>query len=242
MRKSLLIISLMLNLTFIVLFVLNRQNQIKEAPSVKIKPKADTIMRVNRFMEAFQEHRRNYFDAMPIPENAIVMLGNSLTNQGEWSEMFGNKNIINRGIAGDNTDGILARLPQITQNNPAKVFLMIGINDLSDGKNTGYILNNYKRIVEHFETKKQLNSLHIQSLLPVNKDILYTETIKYEDISDLNFMLKDLAKKKNIPFINLYQAFATSENKLKPELTNDGLHINGKGYLLWKSLISKFIN
>jgi len=66
-----------------------------------------------------------------INEGEIVMLGNSLTEQGgNWSSKIGARNVRNRGISGDNTDGVMARLGELICARPSVVFVMIGTNDL----------------------------------------------------------------------------------------------------------------
>mgnify|MGYP006140392103 FL=1 len=57
-----------------------------------------------------------YFEALPEKKNAIVFLGNSITEVGQWSELFTDPNIINRGISGDVTYGVLNRLPFVRMN------------------------------------------------------------------------------------------------------------------------------
>src|SRR5690554_4509364 len=71
---------------------------------------------------------KNSFENMPSLENKVVFLGNSITAQGEWSELFGRGDIANRGIPGDVIDGINERLKGVLEENPAQVFIMIGIN------------------------------------------------------------------------------------------------------------------
>lgn len=65
------------------------------------------------------------------PED-IVMLGNSLTEAGkDWGARLKKKNVRNRGIIGDEAMGVYDRLHQILPGHPAKLFLLIGINDVS---------------------------------------------------------------------------------------------------------------
>ena len=64
-----------------------------------------------------------------MPSGAIVWLGDSLTEQGWWNFLSKEKNIVNRGIGGDNTRGMLARLPEILQSAPRKIFLTISVNE-----------------------------------------------------------------------------------------------------------------
>ena len=43
-------------------------------------------------------------------------------------------------------------------------------------------------------------------------------------------------------YINLFSHFLNSERKLDKKYSNDGLHINGEGYLLWKEVIKNYIH
>ncbi|MBP7985118.1 MAG: serine acetyltransferase, partial [Bacteroidaceae bacterium] len=79
----------------------------------------------NDKVETFRKERR-------VDSTDIVMLGNSLTEYaGNWSKLLGIKDVINRGIAGDDVDGIYNRLNQILSGHPKAIFLMIGIDDLT---------------------------------------------------------------------------------------------------------------
>ena len=53
------------------------------------------------------------FKSNPLNYNDIVFLGNSITESGkDWSKRLNYPNIKNRGIGGDVTDGVLARLDE----------------------------------------------------------------------------------------------------------------------------------
>lgn len=41
---------------------------------------------------------------------SVVMLGDSITARGEWSEFFNSSDIANRGVEGDNAQGMLGRV------------------------------------------------------------------------------------------------------------------------------------
>ena len=71
------------------------------------------------------------FKKEPLDFGDIVFLGNSITAGGkDWSERLNQPNIKNRGIGGDVTEGVLARLDELIYFKPRTVFLLIGINDL----------------------------------------------------------------------------------------------------------------
>lgn len=81
----------------------------------------------------FYDQRATLFETLPTSKDDIIFLGNSITNGCEWAELLGNAHAKNRGISGDTTNGVLDRLHVITAGKPSKVFLLIGINDLSGG-------------------------------------------------------------------------------------------------------------
>ena len=68
----------------------------------------------------------NEFKNDPLKLGEIVFLGNSITaGGGNWSLRLDHPNIKNRGIGGDTTDGVLARLDEVIYFQPEAVFLLI---------------------------------------------------------------------------------------------------------------------
>lgn len=78
--------------------------------------------------------RMAHFKANPLKKGQIVFFGNSLTQAGKWNEYFPSQNPANRGIAGDNTLGMLNRLYEVIEARPEKFFMMAGTNDISLGR------------------------------------------------------------------------------------------------------------
>jgi len=192
----------------------------------------------------YWHQRTSLFKALPNYTDEIVFLGDSITDGCNWSEMFQDKRIINRGINGDQTMGVLSRLDEVIESKPVKIFLMIGINDLADGKIKEEIVYNIKQIVKIIHKESPDTQIFLQSLLPVNKDFGHfkNHTNKTEQIIRINRALKNFSTTNDITYIDLYSLFVTKDNKLNPDHTNDGLHLTGSGYLLWKSAVSKYIS
>lgn len=65
--------------------------------------------------EAYREQRRSLFELLPIRSSDIVFLGNSLTDGCEWSELFDNRHIRNRGISSDRACELAERLDPIVE-------------------------------------------------------------------------------------------------------------------------------
>ncbi|MBI9067068.1 MAG: GH92 family glycosyl hydrolase [Salinivirgaceae bacterium] len=194
----------------------------------------------NKAMKAYYYHKKEHFESLPNTENEIIFLGNSITDGAEWFELFGgNPNIKNRGIGGDDTDGILDRLTEVTESHPAKVFMMIGTNDLAYGKSVDYVLNNYRKIIAQIQTESPKTEIYVQSVLPVDDAVHYTRP--NASILKINEGLIQITKEQSITYIDLTEAFKTDTGKLNPIYSIDGLHVNGKGYLIWKDIINKYV-
>ena len=87
----------------------------------------------NNSRSTYWHQKQTLFESLATSPEDIVMLGNSITDGGEWAEILDNVHVKNRGISGDTTDGVLQRLSSITDGKPSKLFLLIGINDFAQG-------------------------------------------------------------------------------------------------------------
>ena len=85
------------------------------------------------------------FESYKNSASDIIFLGNSITAHAEWAELLENPHVKNRGISGDITFGVLQRLKEVTEGKPAKVFLLIGINDISRNIPDELIIDNIKK-------------------------------------------------------------------------------------------------
>jgi lysophospholipase L1-like esterase len=193
----------------------------------------------------YYNQRASLFESLPHAQDDIVFLGDSITDGGEWCELFGDSRMKNRGISGDVTWGVLDRLEEVTAGKPAKIFLMIGVNDLARGKSVQEISANHREIVEGILQASPETQLYLQSVLPVNNVFgkFNNHTDKGVEILVVNKKLKELAKATpNTEYIDLFQAFRTNDGLLETLYSNDGLHLTGDGYVLWKSMIEKHVN
>ena len=186
-----------------------------------------------------------FMDEPAITSKDIVMLGNSLTEGGgDWSARLGKKNVRNRGIIGDEVMGIYDRLHQILPGHPAKLFLLIGVNDISHNLTPDSIVSMIRMTVERIRKESPDTKLYLQSLLPFNESFGRYKSLtgKTDMVPEVNLRLEALAKEKNIAYINLFPLFTEKgTNVLRSELTGDGLHLNEDGYKIWVKAIKKKI-
>lgn len=188
--------------------------------------------------------RATLFEELPIASTDIVFLGNSITDGGEWAELFGDCRIKNRGISGDIADGVYDRLDAILKGKPAKIFLMIGINDVARGTSADTIVGRILKIADRIGQESPQTKLYIESVLPVNDCYgkFPGHTSRGNVVLEINRLLKKAALERQLTYIDLYSRFCNEEGKMKPEYSNDGLHLLGKGYLLWRQLLLPYID
>ena len=200
--------------------------------------KAQTIGKFS----TYYDQRELLFETLPTSRHDIIFLGNSITDGGEWSELFQNCHCKNRGISGDVCDGVLNRLATITKGQPAKVFLMIGINDLGRGGNPDTIAAKTRQIVRRIKVESPRTKIFIQSVLPVNDHygMFESHTARWKDIPVTNDLLQQIAKEEDVTYIDLFSLFTNAEGKMNIEYSNDGLHLTGKGYEVWRDAVKRY--
>lgn len=200
------------------------------------------------FAQQYSEYyykQKALFENTPNTKNEIIFLGNSITEGGNWKVLFPDKNVINRGISGDVTDGILFRLNEVTASKPSKVFLLIGTNDMARGKSIGYVLENTEKIILQIKKQSEETKIYLQSILPINPNVgdkFSGHKNNHHKIIEANKRLRALAQKQGLKFINLHKRMGNAKKHLKPKYTYDGLHLTEDGYMKWKKVILKYVN
>src|SRR3954471_20550204 len=102
----------------------------------------------------------------------VIFLGNSITAGVDWNELLDLPQARNRGISGDVTFGVLERLDEVIEGKPAKVFILIGINDISRNIPDSIILRNYQLMISRIKAGSPRTKVYFQTVLPVNNTVL----------------------------------------------------------------------
>lgn len=192
----------------------------------------------------YWRQRVSLFDKLPVTSNDIVFLGNSITDGGEFAELFNNPNIKNRGISSDVISGVTERVGQILSGSPSKIFLLIGINDISRNMTVEDMKKGYENLVKKIRKESPETKLYLQSIMPVNNDFTRYKTLKDKEqtIILFNEELKKIAADNDAEYIDLWNVLSEpGSDKLNPAFTNDGLHLTGDGYVAWVDYIKQFV-
>ena len=157
----------------------------------------DTI----RYARDYYEKRVTLFRSQPIQKGGVIILGNSIAEYGDWQKLLNDSSIINRGIAADNTFGVLERLEDVISRRPNKLLIEIGINDISQDIPVAIIVDNIFAIVAQVKDKLPETRIYVHSILKTNDNVKneYPAAFNKNRQSILvNQQLRRNAKRKNV--------------------------------------------
>ncbi|HEV2124389.1 MAG TPA: GDSL-type esterase/lipase family protein [Chloroflexota bacterium] len=181
------------------------------------------------------------WEGEPVVTGRIIFLGNSITQGGEWGQLLGDSTVLNRGISGDITYGVLKRLDEITRRRPSKLFILIGINDIGKDIPAAVIADNYHKIIREVQAQSSAPQIYVQSVLPVDPDYpgFPQHYDKQHQVDRVNRLLKHVAVTTNTTYVDLEPVFLDARGHLDPRYTTDGLHLNEQGYRVWAEYLRK---
>lgn len=166
----------------------------------------------------------------------VVFYGDSLTYYGDFAKVFPDKIVCNLGLRGDTVQGLIGRIEQVKLVHPSIVFLMAGINDIARSTKEGFKVQ-YEDLLRCLQTELPDVCIVVQSLLPVNnKD--FSISCNNEQVQDCNAIIEELAKGKNLVFLDLYALYQQS-SLLPYDTTRDGIHLKEGQYEPWYRLIKE---
>ena len=168
-----------------------------------------------------------------------VFLGDSITHSGDFRLYFPDKEIVNLGYYGDTLSGMIQRVPGAAALNPEKVFVLGGINGLTD-RNIDTGISTYDWLLEELQTALPDAEIYVQSVLPVS-DFREHAMLHNTSIAVFNARLAGLADTRGCVYVDLYTLFE-KDGQMNPELTADGLHLVPEAYGIWAEAIAGYMD
>ena len=211
----------------------------------------EAVKNHNADQKEHYDQRCTEFANSPIGFNKIVFLRDSLTEGTQnWKKYFNNNRIDNRGIGGDTTERVLARLDEIYYYKPLAVFLLIGINDIINTdspnreKTTVETVSDNIILIKDTIANQGIEKNFIQTI-PINNNIYFKENGWFpnhrislnKQINRINRSIKKQSKDKLHTIIDLHSAFSDNNGLLNKSFTSDGVHLNQNGYKTWANFI-----
>ena len=191
----------------------------------------------------YYQQKASFASSLPVSKEEIVLIGNSITDGAIWSELFTDIHVKSRGFSGDITAGLIHRFADIVRRKPAKIFMMIGTNDLARGITPDSVVTNILLMADYWRQESPATQLYVQSILPVNNIFgkFPSHTKNGKKINEVNKLLEKESASNHYRYIDLHSHFADADGKMNTLYSNDGLHLLGTGYALWKHLVYPYV-
>ncbi|OEE19951.1 lysophospholipase [Vibrio cyclitrophicus ZF205] len=164
------------------------------------------------------------------PNADLVMFGDSITEWAPWADIFRDVSMVNRGLAGDTTTGMLRRIDTTLNVKPKLVCFMAGINDLAQGYSVDHIYQNYIEMLTTW--RAQGITILVQSTLHVGNKLQGLNP----QVSELNKRLQAYCEQHDIEFLDANRVLAPNQ-LLSNEYSCDDLHLNAKAYQVWAEIL-----
>ncbi len=165
--------------------------------------------------------------------NQTIIIGDSMVAYLNLSSYRLNDQVINQGIAGDTTEGVMYRLNLVKRLKPKSVILSIGSNDLVLLYHTPEaIVKNIISIKNQLESELKIK-VYVFSMTPVLRDHIisnmdYIDSRTNVELEHINHLLKKHIKEEQ--FFNVYDDLLDENSHLNLRYTTDGIHLNKAGY------------
>lgn len=171
------------------------------------------------------------------PKNPILFIGSSSIRL--WDDLektFAKYDVLNRGIGGAEVNHIINYADDIIfPYNPREIVMYIGENDLVvKGTTADSVLTRTKRLIQIIRAKLPNIPIVYFSIKPSPSRAIYFDTAR-----EANTLIKNyISTQKNITYVNIFNPMLTKKGKTRPELfIDDMLHMNKKGYKIWRRKI-----
>jgi lysophospholipase L1-like esterase len=173
-------------------------------------------------------------------KSVILFTGSSTIRM--WKSLhidFENKPVVNHGFGGSEMSDLLYYADDlILSYQPSQIFIYEGDNDISAGKTTQQIIAAADSLLKKIRMKMPQVPVYFISAKP-SKARWHLQK-KY---IDFNSSLKSfVSKKKNVYFLDLWKPMIDGNGVVFQDIfIEDGLHMNAKGYAIWKKEIGKYL-
>jgi lysophospholipase L1-like esterase len=186
--------------------------------------------------KAHFEQRMTEIIKQPALKGGVLFAGDSITEAWQWHKDSLPPSISeamsNHGIGWDIAEGLQARLPEILRHDPDQIVIMIGTNDIGYNHSAEKVGGHVGDIIAVLQAKKPNTQIYLQSVLPRESDAM-------AKVRAYNSAYKEIARDMAVTFIDLTESFAAPDGTLRPDVTEDGLHLTAKGYQIWADILSQ---
>lgn len=181
-------------------------------------------------LEQYRSENERYADY----EVDVAFLGDSLTDGYDVAHYYPQYVVSNRGISGETTYGLEARLQvSVYDLKPKVAVLLIGANNMDS------MMKDYEDILTGLTQNLPDTELVVLSLTSMSGDWGRKNHLAAYN----NVLIKQLAEKHGCHFVDLYSALLNPETgEIYAEYTTDGGHLTARGYEVFTATLSPVLS
>ena len=157
------------------------------------------------------------------------MFGDSLTAQGEWPELFPDREIVGAGFSGYTSEQLARLARDVVRSQPAAVFVLAGTNDVFQGQPPAWTANQLGSLIDAIVDESPDTRVVLQTIPP--SAAMSVEVIATNDA------IRRLAAARRVELLDLHPAFDDGFGGLRAAETYDGIHFTDEGYDRWAALL-----
>lgn len=193
----------------------------------------------NRFEKEVAEIS-HHLDSIGWAKGSVVFTGSSSVRM--WKSLqdqFPEVPIINTGFGGSTAEDLDAQLfPLVLRLEPSKVLIYEGDNDINGGKTAAEIMTTLDKIVTRIQ--KQLPNTTVNLIAAKPSPSRWELKTSYLVLNDL--MRQYCTAHENVNFVNVWDIMLDKSGVPRADIfIGDNLHMNEKGYALWKEIFTPFL-
>lgn len=173
-----------------------------------------------------QPHKSTVVDTT----RTVAFVGDSITAAGEWQAWLPGVTAVNLGVSGHTTDDLLARVFDIIDLHPDEICLLIGTNDLGSAHTVEHLVRNIQLLLVELRRELPGVRLLLQSIMPRGKEFA-------DRVHEANIHLRQFAATVHAQYLDLWPAMSGENGAIRPEFSDDELHLNDAGYEAWLAVL-----
>ena len=174
------------------------------------------------------------------PKDGILFVGSSsIRGWYNLRQSFPKLNVINRGFGGSRLEDVNYYFDKIvTPYNSKIVVLYAGENDVNEGIAPETVLESFRKFSTMFRAKFPKSKLIFVSIKPSPSRWKIADKFKQAN----NLIKTEIAKDKRAVFVDVWSTMLGTNGEPLPEIfKGDKLHLNEKGYEIWRKVLEKHL-
>nr|AHC53913.1 SGNH hydrolase [uncultured bacterium] len=253
-RRIWLVLSLTLGLLLPAAWAAAQHTELKIKPKTAQKKdvgaKPASVVPVPRNDAWWQQRHKSMNERVAKGNVDLILIGDSITHGWEgagkdvWKEFYGNRNAVNLGIGGDQTQHVIWRLRNGNIDNikPKLAVVMIGTNNAGSGNKPEEVAAGVKAVVKTLRTRLPETKVLVLAIFP--REAKPDGRLRQVN-AKANELIAKLADDKDVFYLDIGKKFLEPDDTLTKEIMPDLLHLSPKGYRIWaeaiEPMVAKFV-